>query len=576
MTRDIDSQRTDRPAKVLLSGAQAAALLRIGGEPIRETERADGGTSGAIVGAAAPVAAAPQAPAGRTAGRITLAVLGLAGFSVLVQVNSEQVPPNAPQSSGLVGRAPDTGASHLHDTLQGHHKMLNKITGVTAVAVVGIAATVAGAQSAAVQWKVEDGGNGHWYGIVGGGGTIGWHESRGEAQSLGADLASVDSDAEWGFTRQIASSPNTWNGIHGPWLGGYQDETAADFSEPAGGWRWVTGGQLVFTAWMSGQPSNDCDSNPENYLHMYGSSSNAVWNDIGEASTCSSYPVRAAVIEWSADCNNDNIIDYGQCHDGTLADYNTNNIPDCCERGEACVVGGYPVQWRAADGGNGHWYSFNWIHDTGPAGVCWPDARQRSIATGGELVSLASASEAQFIVDCFCPGPGSEFGWMGNLGWLGYQGTPVWSDGEPVIYTNWYPGQPSGDGPYVAMGCQTDWNDIGGSGGCHNSSALPLSFWVTEWSADCNHDSIVDYGQILTGQLADSNTNGIPDICEQPQCRDADITNNQIIDGADLGALLAFWGPVNPVLPQADINRDGNVNGADLGLLLANWGPCGQ
>ena len=148
-----------------LSGAQAAALLRIGGEPVRETERADGGTSGAIVGAAAPVAAAPQAPAGRTAGRITLAVLGLAGFSVLVQVNSEQVPPNAPQSSGLVGRAPDTGASHIHDTLQGHHKMLNKITGVTAAAVVGIAATVAGAQSAAVQWRVEDGGNGHWYEI---------------------------------------------------------------------------------------------------------------------------------------------------------------------------------------------------------------------------------------------------------------------------------------------------------------------------------------------------------------------------------------------------------------------------
>ena len=160
MTRDIDSQRTDRIVRVPLSGAQAAALLRIGGEPMRETERADGGTNGAIVGAATPGTAAPQAPTGRAVGRITLAVLGLAGFSVLVQVNSEQVPPNAPQSSGLVGRAPDTDASHLHDTLQGHHKMLNKITGVTAAAVVGIAATVAGAESAAVQWKVEDGGMG--------------------------------------------------------------------------------------------------------------------------------------------------------------------------------------------------------------------------------------------------------------------------------------------------------------------------------------------------------------------------------------------------------------------------------
>ena len=112
---------------------------------------------------------------------------------------------------------------------------------------------------------------------------------------------------------------------------------------------------------------------------------------------------------------------------------------------------------------------------------------------------------------------------------------------------------------------RTTWNDVPQAG--------TYSYWI-EWSADCNNDNIVDYGQILTGQLADSNTNGIPDICEQPQCQDADITNNQIIDGADLGAMLAFWGPVNPVLPQADINHDGEVNGADLSLLLSFWGPC--
>jgi hypothetical protein len=97
---------------------------------------------------------------------------------------------------------------------------------------------------------------------------------------------------------------------------------------------------------------------------------------------------------------------------------------------------------------------------------------------------------------------------------------------------------------------------------------------IIEWSADCNSDGIVDYGQCHDGTLPDYNSNNIPDICEQPRCQDADITNNQIIDGADLGALLAFWGPVNPVLPQADINRDGEVNGADLSLLLSFWGPC--
>ena len=187
------------------------------------------------------------------------------------------------------------------------------------------------AQSTAVQWTTASGGNGHWYGIVGGGGTIGWHESRGQAQNIGADLASVDSDAEWGFIRQFASTPTAWNEHHGPWLGGYQDETAANFSEPAGGWRWVTGRPFVFTAWLSGQPSNDCDFNPENYLHMYGSPSNLAWNDIGEASTCSALPVRAAIIEYSADCNSDGIVDYGQILSGELIDTNSNGIPDICE-----------------------------------------------------------------------------------------------------------------------------------------------------------------------------------------------------------------------------------------------------
>ena len=95
---------------------------------------------------------------------------------------------------------------------------------------------------------------------------------------------------------------------------------------------------------------------------------------------------------------------------------------------------------------------------------------------------------------------------------------------------------------------------------------------LLEWSADCNNDGIVDYGQILSGALADDNGNGVLDTCE---CAGADITADGVVNGADLGALLAFWGPVGPVLPQADLNRDGAVNGADLGILLANWGPCG-
>ena len=489
-----------------------------------------------------------------------------------VMTASLEGPQHAWSSGGLLRSPPDSGAGGKEFT------MMKKMSAAGVAAVMIASQAMAGG---AVQWRVEDGGNGHWYKLIVSG-PISWNQASLECESLHGHLATINDPEEDNVVANVALQSQGWNFQHyyGPWLGGYQETSAKDYTEPRGGWKWVTGEPWQWAAWeQSGysEPNNcNCNCGDENFL-QYKTFSNIpdrIWNDVnGSGLTNCPQPV-SFIIEWDADCNNDGIVDYGQCHNGTLADYNTNNIPDCCERGETCVVGRYPVQWRAEVGGNSHWYSFNWILNTGPEGVCWPDARQRSIATGGELVSLASASEAQFLVDCFCPGPGSEFGWMGNLGWLGYQGTPVWSDGEPVTYTNWYPGQPSGDGPYVAMGCQTAWNDIGGSGGCHNSSELPLSFWVTEWSADCNNDSIVDYGQILTGQLADSNTNGVPDICEQPRCQDADITNNHIVDGADLGALLAFWGPVNPVLPQADVNRDGQVNGADIGILLSYWGPC--
>jgi hypothetical protein len=48
------------------------------------------------------------------------------------------------------------------------------------------------------------------------------------------------------------------------------------------------------------------------------------------------------------------------------------------------------------------------------------------------------------------------------------------------------------------------------------------------------------------------------------------------IDGADLGAVLSYWGPATstPTSRACDVDNNGVVNGADLGLLLSNWGLC--
>ena len=55
-----------------------------------------------------------------------------------------------------------------------------------------------------------------------------------------------------------------------------------------------------------------------------------------------------------------------------------------------------------------------------------------------------------------------------------------------------------------------------------------------------------------------------------------DIVDDDLVNGADIGTLLSYWGPrtSSPWSMASDLNGDGQINGADLGLLLANWGPC--
>jgi hypothetical protein len=194
--------------------------------------------------------------------------------------------------------------------------------------------------------------------------------------------------------------------------------------------------------------------------------------------------------------------------------------------------------------------------------------RELAVSKGGDLASIQSieennaANRVRRIADAA----------TGGGPWIGgrkFTGQPwEWSDGSAWAFTNWAPGEPCcGDnGLYVHLYPSGEWND-------HNQTQYACRALI-EWSADCNHDGIVDYGQILTGQLADANANGIPDVCEGPTCASADLTHNGIVDGSDLGVLLGFWGPRNPVFPQADINGDGVVNGADLGLMLSFWGQC--
>lgn len=53
-----------------------------------------------------------------------------------------------------------------------------------------------------------------------------------------------------------------------------------------------------------------------------------------------------------------------------------------------------------------------------------------------------------------------------------------------------------------------------------------------------------------------------------------DVIANNIIDGADLAALLSVWGTDGGIYPRSDVNADGTVNAADLAAVLSGWGAC--
>ncbi len=87
-------------------------------------------------------------------------------------------------------------------------------------------------------------------------------------------------------------------------------------------------------------------------------------------------------------------------------------------------------------------------------------------------------------------------------------------------------------------------------------------------NGDCNHNGVPDLQDILLGTSPDVNGDGRPDDCAI--CA-ADLNNDRLVDGTDLGLLLGSWGQSDV---PADINQDGDVDGTDLGLLLGSWGAC--
>ena len=94
--------------------------------------------------------------------------------------------------------------------------------------------------------------------------TVSWTNQRDVAISIGGYLANITTPGEREYLNSVL--PNSWY-----WVGLYQDNTDPDFSEPAGGWKWLDGKKeekLGSDIWVNNEPNDTGNSNSRGYFYI--------------------------------------------------------------------------------------------------------------------------------------------------------------------------------------------------------------------------------------------------------------------------------------------------------------------
>ena len=143
--------------------------------------------------------------------------------------------------------------------------------------------TVSEIPSCFVQWRVEDGGNGHWYRLVRKN-LLSWYDARDQAATLGGYLVTITSAEEQAFLEQrilpadfvYPSAPATVL-MDGVAIGAMLDPNPGN---PIEGWRWLTGEPWSYTHWYAGQPLEWPDTCASSWRNGQGGTPwNLTWDD---------------------------------------------------------------------------------------------------------------------------------------------------------------------------------------------------------------------------------------------------------------------------------------------------------
>ena len=315
-------------------------------------------------------------------------------------------------------------------------------------------------------------------------GSTDWDGCRADAESNGDQLASVSSAEE---SVAIARTLGIFStGLQA--FGLYQDFSASDFAEPAGGWSFTDGTPVDFTNWAPGEPN---DTGGVEHVGQMGPS--GTWNDI----------------------------------DGSTQDWN----------GYAVKRPGAPYRytWPASEGGNDHEYETFILPFDMSLEECHAYAEQR----GGYLVAINTPAEMAMILSRLMPrtyGASSiAIGLLQDLD-AGDYAEPAggwrWSSGEPLEFANWNPGEPNDNpvGENYAR-CTRPVDGTTPSGGMFPARRSSSSIPPGTGTADLTGDGVVD-GADLTSLLGAWGIAGVP----------ADLDGSGLVDGGDLTILLGAWG----------------------------------
>ena len=132
----------------------------------------------------------------------------------------------------------------------------------------------------------------------------------------------------------------------------------------------------------------------------------------------------------------------------------------------------------------------------------WAEAEAFSVSLGGHLVAINSDAENAFLFDRFGdPDPGNFGIWIG-LSDATSEGHFIWSNGDPVTYTNWWPGQPDNlGGQDFAYLIDPDSPVFTGATGQWDDGSAPQVYGIAEITAVPESSSIALFLTAASGIL---------------------------------------------------------------------------